>query len=97
MAPESYSLIAPNCYSAKRSVRFVNFYCPAPRAKRVCLVGDFNDWDPTDHPMNLKPTGTWTLALPLHHGHHRYYFLVDGKPTLDPKAQGTVRNERDEA
>jgi hypothetical protein len=29
----------------------------------------------------------------LGHGHHQYRFLVDGRPTLDPRAMGTGRDE----
>jgi hypothetical protein len=32
----------------------------------------------------------------LHHGHHRYAFLVDGNLTLDPRAQGITRNDHGE-
>jgi hypothetical protein len=32
------------------------------------------------------------LQLSLRHGHHRYQFLVDGTPTLDPRAHGTTRD-----
>ncbi len=33
-------------YSAKKMVKPVNFICLAPNASQVCLIGDFNDWDP---------------------------------------------------
>lgn len=81
----------------KRTARPINFFCSASRAKSVCLAGDFNGWDPTAHPMSRRPDGWWSLQVPLTHGHHQYYFLVDGVPTLDDHAQGIVRNERDEA
>jgi hypothetical protein len=32
----------------------------------------------------------------LHHGHHRYLFLVDDKPVLDPQATGIARDEFNE-
>ncbi|HQC42447.1 MAG TPA: isoamylase early set domain-containing protein [Verrucomicrobiota bacterium] len=83
-------------YSAKRSIQAHNFSVSAPQAKTVCLVGDFNQWNPSAHLMTRKPDGFWTIQIPLHHGHHRYQFLVDGIPTLDPLAQGIVRNEKNE-
>ncbi len=46
--------------------------------------------------MSRCPDGFWTIQVPLHHGHHRYQFLVDGVPTLDPRAQGIVRNDKNE-
>ena len=74
----------------------INFICVAPEAKHVSLVGDFNDWDTTAHPMKRQPDGGWLIQVPMNHGHHHYQFFVDGKPTLDPRAQGTARNEMNE-
>lgn len=74
----------------------VNFYCQAPQAAQVCLVGDFNHWDPHHDLMTRTPTGTWMISLVLPHGHYRYCFLVDGKAALDPNAVGTAKNEQDE-
>ena len=79
-------------YSAKKMAKPVNFVCNAPGAKRVFLSGDFNDWSTSSHPMARQPDGAWFLQIQLHHGHHRYRFIVDGEPMLDPKAQGTTRN-----
>jgi 1,4-alpha-glucan branching enzyme len=83
-------------YSAKKMQKPINFFCFAPKAKQVDLVGDFNNWQPGVHPMNRQPDGSWTLQIPLHHGHHHYQFLVDGEPTLDPRAQGVARNALNE-
>jgi hypothetical protein len=46
--------------------------------------------------MKQRPDGAWYLQTPLSHGHHHYQFLVDGKPVLDPRAQGVARNEKGE-
>lgn len=81
---------------AKATLKPVNFLYLAPEAKQVFLVGDFNDWDPTSHPMKRHVDGSWHLAVPLGHGGHHYQFLVDGKPVNDPRAQGLARNERGE-
>ena len=83
-------------FSARRTLHHVTFFCDAPRAESVTLVGDFNGWNPVATPMRRTPDGRWTASLELHHGHHRYLFLVDGTPTLDPNANGIVRNDRDE-
>lgn len=79
-----------------RPLHLVDFFCRAPQARSVSLVGDFNDWQPAAHPMNRMPDGAWILRLELPHGHHQYQFLIDGKPTLDPNAMGKVHNERNE-
>ena len=85
-----------NRYSAKGSSQLINFVYLAPQAQKVTLIGDFNDWNPDAHPMTRQPDGGWRAAVPLHHGHHRYQILVDGKAELDPRAQGISRNERNE-
>jgi 1,4-alpha-glucan branching enzyme len=49
-------------------------------AKRVYLVGDFNDWSPAADPMtDDNADGEWTLFYPLAAGSYAYKFLVDGK------------------
>jgi 1,4-alpha-glucan branching enzyme len=83
-------------YSAKNMTKPVSFFFAAPNAKSVCLAGDFNDWNPTSHPMQRRENGWWYLQVPLTHGHNLYQFLVDGEPTLDPHAAGVRRNEHDE-
>lgn len=80
-------------YLAKKMAKPVNFICVAPDAREVSLLGDFNNWDPHSHPMLRQPDGAWLIQIPLSHGHHQYQFLVDGKPTLDPRAYGIARNQ----
>jgi 1,4-alpha-glucan branching enzyme len=78
-------------YSSRRPEHSVVFFtCDAREAKSVSLVGDFNDWQPDATPMQKMPDGCWTVRLELRHGSYRYLFLVDGKPMLDPRAQGVV-------
>ena len=86
----------PNHYSAKSVIKPVPFTCLLPEASQVFVTGDFNDWDAASHPMKRMPDGAWRAEIPLNRGHHHYLFLVDGKPVLDPKAQGIARNERGE-
>jgi 1,4-alpha-glucan branching enzyme len=88
---EVRSFFAADRYSAKKMTKPINFVCVAPGAKQVYLTGDFNDWQPMASPMQRQPDGAWLLQVLLHHGHHRYHFLVDGKIVLDPRAQGTAR------
>ncbi len=88
------SFFAPDRYSAKKMAKPVNFVCRAPDAKQVFLTGDFNDWDPVSHPMKRQPDGAWTAQVQLNHGHHHNRFVVDGKPVLDPRAQGIARDHQ---
>lgn len=83
-------------YSASNTGKPVNFFCTAPQAQSVFLVGDFNQWNPKAAPMKRQPDGNWLTQVTLKHGHHRYLFLVDGAPVLDPRAQGVSRNEKNE-
>ncbi len=87
---------AINRFRPKSITKPVNFYCDAPTAASVVLVGDFNDWDAASHPMQQRVDGGWFLQVQLTHGHHLYLFLVDGKPVLDPRGMGFARNEQNE-
>jgi len=93
---QSYSGGHRNRYDAKNMSKPINFFCLAPEAEVVYLVGDFNSWHPKSHPMQRQSDGSWHLQVTLHHGHHHYHFMVDGKPALDPKAMGIARNEKNE-
>jgi 1,4-alpha-glucan branching enzyme len=82
--------------AGRRTLHHVDFYCYAPAAEQAALVGDFNGWEPAANPMQRTPDGYWRVGLELTHGHHQYQFIVDGRPILDPRAAGKVRNERNE-
>jgi 1,4-alpha-glucan branching enzyme len=80
--------------TANHSIKPVNFFCSARGAKTVQLSGGFNHWHPIL--MEEREEGWWFIQIWLPHGHHRYRFLVDGKPTLDKHASGTANDEHDE-
>jgi len=88
---------APSFLQPRKTVKPVNFYCSAPDATTVFLVGDFNDWNPTSTPMRRREDGCWFVQVSLPHGHHQYRFLVDGRPTLDPMATGVAHGEANDA
>ncbi|GGC25845.1 1,4-alpha-glucan branching enzyme GlgB 1 [Novosphingobium marinum] len=51
----------------------------APNARRVSVVGDFNQWDGRRHPMRLRHSaGVWELFLPRIGPGARYKFEVAG-------------------
>lgn len=85
-----------NRYSAKNNIRTISFMHVAPQAQEVCLMGEFNQWDPKSHPMRKYPDGAWRLDLDFTHGHHQYLLMVDGQPVLDPRAHGITRNKNNE-
>lgn len=86
----------PSRYGAPPTKRAINFVCLAPHAQTVTLVGDFNEWNPTSHPLKQMPDRAWMITVELKHGHHRYAFLVDGQLTLDPHAMGVTRNDQNQ-
>jgi len=79
---------------SKQMAKPVHFFCEAPKARAVYLVGDFNRWDPSADAMTRRVDGWWFIEVEMVHGHHRYRFLVDGKPMLDPRASGVSRDDR---
>lgn len=71
------------------------FVVLAPRATRVSLVGDFNDWDAARAPMRRLGAGSavWTTVVPLVPGRYRYAFLADGARWLADPAAPLARDE----
>lgn len=54
-------------------------------AKKVYLVGDFNNWSPLADPLkDMNGDGHWSLFYPLPPGTYRYKFVVDGRWVPDP-------------
>jgi hypothetical protein len=48
-------------------------------AEQVCVVGDFNDWSPTAHPME-RNGDAFVAALALAPGRsYRFRYLLDGE------------------
>lgn len=56
------------------------------RARTVCIVGSFNDWNPKTTPMLKTGAGQWTKELVLSPGIYEYQYVVDGKWINDPCA-----------
>ena len=64
-----------------------------PEAKRVCVAGSFNDWQPDAGAMQPQADGLWIIALELPPGTYEYRFVVDGCHWCsDPNAPETVLN-----
>jgi len=92
------NVVSAKAYGAGNShhahFKEVNFQYAAPGVRTVHLVGDFNRW----HPILMQPREgkCWFIRLWLPHGQHRYRFLADGKPVLDPSGPGIGRDEHNE-
>jgi 1,4-alpha-glucan branching enzyme len=51
----------------------------APKAKDVCIVGDFNSWNIYANPMKKLKTGDYTITLELEPGReYQFRYLIDG-------------------
>ena len=60
-------------------VKGVLFAVWAPDAHSVAVVGDFNGWNATRHPMRLRiEAGVWELFLPGVEAGARYKFAITG-------------------
>jgi 1,4-alpha-glucan branching enzyme len=73
-------------------VKGVSFAVWAPAAEQVSVVGDFNAWDGTQHPMRRPPdSGVWETFIPkLSSGElYKYEIKAPGRPAFlkaDPYA-----------
>ncbi len=79
-------------------VNGVRFAVWAPNARRVSVVGSFNNWDGRRHPMRLRQgSGVWEIFVPAAAAGDVYkYELLDADGILlplkaDPVAQATER------
>lgn len=61
-------------------VKGVSFAVWAPNAKRVSVVGDFNNWDGTRHPMKMiNNSGVWEIFIPNIGEGSLYKFELESK------------------
>ncbi|MBH3428329.1 1,4-alpha-glucan branching protein GlgB [Pseudomonas alkylphenolica] len=73
----------------------VRFSVWAPNARRVSVVGDFNNWDGRRHPMRLRHSaGVWELFVPRLKAGEAYKYEVLGREGIlplkaDPLARAT--------
>jgi hypothetical protein len=78
------SRVAPVTASAgataiRDTVQVVRFVFVDPSAKRVELVGDFNEWAKgTTQLSHSGAPGVWTVSVPLSPGRHEYAFIING-------------------
>jgi hypothetical protein len=80
--------------SPPQGARGFQFVLVAPRAARVALVGDFNDWDAARTPMRRSASGpVWTAVVALPPGRYRYAFLLDGSRWVADPAAPAARDD----
>jgi hypothetical protein len=68
-------------------LEFVN-----PAAKKVCVAGSFNNWQPERTPLRQSGNGRWSGDLKVAPGRYEYLFVVDGQWMPDPNARESVQN-----
>ncbi len=76
----------------KVQIRNISFTCRSPKAKKVSIAGDFNDWVPDD--LKRDKRGVWRISLKLTPGHYAYNFIIDGKPYKDAYNTKTIDTGR---
>jgi 1,4-alpha-glucan branching enzyme len=74
------------------AVREVDFAFRAPSAKKVCVAGTFNNWNPNSIPMKKEKDGTWKIKVKLAAGKYEYKYVVDGTWAQDVPCAESVRN-----
>ncbi len=64
-------------------------------AESICLVGEFNGWNQTSHPLRQGRDGTWETSIDLPKGRrYQFLYLINGRQWQnDPEADGYVANE----
>ena len=76
--------------------RDVQFVLVAPTARKVSVVGDFNDWDASHREFQAQHRGggVWAVTAKVPVGHHRYSFVVDDSLWVaDPTAPRMVDDD----
>ena len=87
MIAKTYSKTASKCR--------VTFRLPEKAAaKEVSVLGEFNNWDPTTHPLIPRKNGTFSTTVSLESGQsYRFRYLADGDQWLnDDEADGLDLN-----
>jgi 1,4-alpha-glucan branching enzyme len=75
---ESYAVLGSH-WREHDGVLGVSFAVWAPNARRVSLVGDFNDWDGRRYPMRLRQgAGIWEIFIPGLRPDHTYKYEILG-------------------
>lgn len=92
--PEFVTERAGNAHPGPR--RTVQFVLVAPTARKVQVVGDFNDWDASheEYRATHRGGGVWSVMAAIPEGHHRYSFVVDDSLWVaDPTALRVIDDD----
>lgn len=78
--------------TSKAKKKTVSFKLEAPKAQKISLVGDFNNWNPKTHVMKQDKKGVWNKKILIGSGRYEYKFFVDGEWWNDTNNERTVFN-----
>jgi 1,4-alpha-glucan branching enzyme len=70
----------------------VRFIWPDSKADKVFLVGDFNEWNESSHPLRLTKSRRFELEMNISPGQHHFKYLIDGVWWNDPEADTYADN-----
>ncbi len=75
----------PRVFGVRNTDQGLLFIQPLNNGQRLQIAGDFNNWDPTDTPMQRDDDlGVWQACIHVAPGRYRYRIVVDGKWKQDP-------------
>ena len=74
---QAYKLLSPHRIKENGQVGWV-FHLWAPQAKSVSVVGDFNGWNRSSHPMEKVSVGIWRTFIPFLEDFDLYKYSVEG-------------------
>ena len=68
---------------------------PADTGDGVSLLGDFNGWDPSAHPLKKRSNGTRSVSVELPAGstYHYKFLTADGTWFCDPHSEAIELND----
>lgn len=82
----------PKKAKSNASKKKVSFTFYDSEATEVFVVGDFNQWNETAHPMKMDSEGTWRKSIFVAPGAYEYKFLVNGKWENDQNNKNICEN-----
>jgi hypothetical protein len=62
-------------------------------ATEVCVIGSFNNWEPTATPMRREGKGEWMARLKLRAGRYAYKFLVNKRQKIVDPANPVMESD----
>ena len=81
-------------YLKSKPVCKVTFTVPAENAKKIAVVGSFNEWDDKATPLKKLKNGSFKGTVDLESGvSHEFRYLIDGQYQNDNEADAFAWND----